>query len=571
MMLLLVINGISLILILCCMLGYASSQSIGDLRLVGGATYQEGRVEIYYNGEWGTVCDDSWDQEDAIVVCRQLRFGTDATAVSGGRGFPEGEGQIWLDDVQCTGWEDRLDHCLTRGWGVNDCNHGEDAGVRCAEGEKSVRLIDGENMHSGRVEIFFNGEWGTVCDDTFGKEEGQVICNQLGYPGDVQVYGNAEFGKGRGPIMDEINCFYPSGRDWMNCQIGEWDTTVCTHSEDVGLICLDALLHTDGDVRLVNGPSRSEGRVEIFYNNEWGTICDDNFRQNEGDVICHQLGFESALSTHLNAYYGTGDGPIMKYISCEGYESRWDYCAYEDWATALCSHHEDVGVSCTDIGGESVIGIIITAVVIILIGTCCCFICVAAIRKARSRQPRAGNGSHPPPQPNNAQPVPLQALKNQTAGTDDPPNYRDVVSNPAYAPQNYPQQPYPMQQGVPSYPAQPPFAPYPAQPGAPPYPAQPGVALYPLQPAAAPYPSQPGVAPYPSQPGIAPYPSQPVHPNHPATDLLSKGAQPEMHPLLGTQSEIYSPPGTQKEMYPQQDNPQGEQTNPAIPSAPPSE
>lgn len=110
---------------------------IGDLRLVGGATYQEGRVEIYYNGEWGTVCDDSWDQEDAIVVCRQLRFGTDATAVSGGRGFPEGEGQIWLDDVQCTGWEDRLDHCLTRGWGVNDCNHGEDAGVRCAEGNVS--------------------------------------------------------------------------------------------------------------------------------------------------------------------------------------------------------------------------------------------------------------------------------------------------------------------------------------------------------------------------------------------------------------------------------------------------
>lgn len=42
----------------------------------------------------------------------------------------------------------------------------------------------------------------------------------------------------------------------------------------------------------------------------------------------------------------------MKYISCEGYESRWDYCAYEDWATALCSHHEDVGVSCTDIGGK---------------------------------------------------------------------------------------------------------------------------------------------------------------------------------------------------------------------------
>ena len=102
----------------------------GDLRLRnGGVNWQrEGRVEVFYNGTWGTVCDDFWDIEDARTVCRQLGF-NDALGIGF---FGPGAGQIWLDNVNCGALKpDRLDQCGHHGWGVHDCDHHEDAGVRC--------------------------------------------------------------------------------------------------------------------------------------------------------------------------------------------------------------------------------------------------------------------------------------------------------------------------------------------------------------------------------------------------------------------------------------------------------
>ena len=88
-------------------------------------------MEIFYKGNWGTVCDDDWDMNDARVVCRQLGF-PDAVSAPHSARFDSGSGQIWLDDVRCSGSESSIVNCQHRGWGVENCGHSEDASVICS-------------------------------------------------------------------------------------------------------------------------------------------------------------------------------------------------------------------------------------------------------------------------------------------------------------------------------------------------------------------------------------------------------------------------------------------------------
>ena len=102
------------------------------LRLVGGNSHNEGRVEVYYNGQWGTVCDDGWSSYGAQIVWRQLGFGLFGTALQSAF-FGQGSGPILLDIKWCWGNELTLFSCVNLGVGVTrNCSHSEDAGVRCS-------------------------------------------------------------------------------------------------------------------------------------------------------------------------------------------------------------------------------------------------------------------------------------------------------------------------------------------------------------------------------------------------------------------------------------------------------
>ena len=109
--------------------------------MTGGTSSSEGTIQLCYNRQWGTVCDDYWGSYDADVVCRQLGYYSSefvCTIVQllcvggiarGSAYFGVGTGDIVLDDVACSGSETTLLECSATT--SHNCGHSEDAGVTC--------------------------------------------------------------------------------------------------------------------------------------------------------------------------------------------------------------------------------------------------------------------------------------------------------------------------------------------------------------------------------------------------------------------------------------------------------
>lgn len=103
------------------------------VRLRSGITSNQGRVELFLNGTWGTICDDDWGIEEANVICRMLGYteGAWSTHCCGWYDGYSAPDKIWLDDVHCVGDEESIAGCRHGGWGSQNCLHSDDVGVVC--------------------------------------------------------------------------------------------------------------------------------------------------------------------------------------------------------------------------------------------------------------------------------------------------------------------------------------------------------------------------------------------------------------------------------------------------------
>uniref|UniRef100_A0A3B5LG39 Soluble scavenger receptor cysteine-rich domain-containing protein SSC5D n=1 Tax=Xiphophorus couchianus TaxID=32473 RepID=A0A3B5LG39_9TELE len=305
------------------LIGYISFPECDKIRLVGPSRCA-GRVEIYHDDVWGTVCDDHWSIANAEVVCRELNCGIVMEAKKSAF-YGKGQDQVWLDDIDCTGDEKSLSNCPHRGFGEHDCDHHEDAGVVCSE---NVRLINGTDSCSGRVEVFYNGRWGKICSNSWGGTEATVLCK-------------------------ELSCGSPK----KNQDVFTFDKLVCPlfwfNADSKQLITLLYFKYdfSSGNppIRLVNGTDRCSGRVEVLHDGQWGTVCDDEWDIRDAQVVCRALDCGSAQTAKTAAYFGQGQGDIwLDDMNCIGNESSLLHCYRPPFGENNCGHGEDAGVICSE-------------------------------------------------------------------------------------------------------------------------------------------------------------------------------------------------------------------------------
>ncbi|XP_019647196.1 PREDICTED: neurotrypsin-like [Branchiostoma belcheri] len=240
-----------------------------SLRLVNGSSYNEGRVEIYRSGRWGTVCDspdrppgERWGQREAEVVCRQLTSGVARIYPPGWFGDGEnGSSAIWLGEVHCSGSEDELQECGYTRWGVpledaEFCREKFAVAVACGGPPGpfftrevihagNIRLVDWPLYDFRKLEVYNknNATWRAVCEHNWDDDMTQVACEILDYPG-ARNYTTSGylFGQGQSVVLNaSVSCNTSSHVIDVTTDDCTWtmftDGDLCHYEERVGIQC----------------------------------------------------------------------------------------------------------------------------------------------------------------------------------------------------------------------------------------------------------------------------------------------------------------------------------------------
>ncbi|XP_036431277.1 deleted in malignant brain tumors 1 protein-like, partial [Colossoma macropomum] len=313
----------------------------GEL-LTDGIHLCSGRVEVLNVKTWSTVCDADFDQQDAEVVCRELGCGLPVEVLEAAA-FGRGEGQVWSEEFQCRGNESQIYFCPTSP--SHNCTHDNDVGLVCA-GHTQAQLANGSDSCSGRVELQYLSEWGTVCDVSWDMRAASVLCGQLKCGSAVTVLGSDWFGEGIGQIWADVFDCQGNETHLSKCPVSSWGRTACSHKQDAGVICSgSSLAFHEGRVRL-SGGMECEGEVEVYFRQDWRRVLLDSWSESEAFVVCRQLGCGSVFSFSSSS----PSNPEHRHMcvtgfSCSGSEAHLGNCSSAE--TVNCSSREQLSITCS--------------------------------------------------------------------------------------------------------------------------------------------------------------------------------------------------------------------------------
>ena len=328
-------------------------------------------LEVYYNGTWGAVCKDGFDNADAAsVVCYILGYGHSGQ-LSPYRGYSSET--YWLKNVQCSGTETSIAQCQHDDWGSRPTRYCYYAYVKCI----GVRLVGGISPQEGRLEVDHNNIWGTVCDDGFDDAAAKVVCHMLGYGYFGHFLSNAYGADPNKPMwLDDVRCNGTEG-NISDCRHRGWGIHDCNKEEVVSVSCIT--------VRLVGGADPREGRLEVRYKGTWGTVCGDHFDYSAARVVCYMLGHRRMTGRFVGNHYGAGSGKIwLDAIRCDGTERHISQCSRLWWGVhSSCGHDEDVAVSCLADSSPIATQIVVAVVVVVGILSITCVIVIGLLVYSR--------------------------------------------------------------------------------------------------------------------------------------------------------------------------------------------
>ncbi|NWH74648.1 WC11 protein, partial [Piaya cayana] len=349
----------------------------GFTRLVGGDGACAGRLEVRQGRAWVGVCEGAVDANAAHVVCRELGCGVALAGPAGGW-FEEptlGSSPLWEEEFDCDGTESRLATCARRPPRNQSCaGH---ASITCSS-YTGFRLAGNGSGCAGRVELEAGGTWGSLCAAGWDLPDAHVLCRHLGCGPAAAVPPGGAFGAGNAPPRPENLGCVGSERHLGECPTRVLGEPGCAPGHAAAVVCAaprrwpsSAPVSVPGPVgavglseraaavarcppcpagsqrvRLVGGPGRCAGRVEVSVRGSWSGVCADAWDASDAAVVCRQLGCGMLLEVPDSARFGAGTKPLWPVaLGCAGTEeSLWDCpargrpeCQRGGRAGAICS------------------------------------------------------------------------------------------------------------------------------------------------------------------------------------------------------------------------------------------